>query len=89
MVLRPIPDSRDLFSGAVYNRGAMVLHALRGEVGDEAFFRTLREYVSRHAGGNVTTEDFIAVAEEVTGKDLGSLFDAWLYDEATPSPPEG
>ena len=39
-------------------------------------------------GGNVTTEDFIAVAEEVAGKDLGSLFDSWLYDETTPAPPE-
>ena len=82
------PDPGNLFTGAVYDRGAMVLHALRGEVGDDLFFRTLREYVSRHAGGNVTTEDFIAVAEEVAGKDLGSLFDSWLYDETTPDPPE-
>ena len=82
------PDSRNLFSGAVYDGGAMALHALRGEVGDDMFFRTLREYVSRYAGGNVTTEDFIAVAEEVAGKDLGSLFDSWLYDETTPAPPE-
>ena len=80
-------DSDTLFSGAVYVRGAMALHALRGEVGDEVFFRTLREYVSRYAGGNVTTEDFIAVAEEIAGKDLGSLFDSWLYDETTPDPP--
>ncbi len=82
------PDSRDLFSGTVYVRGAMALHALRGEVGDEAFFETLREYVSRYAGGNVTTEDFIGVAEEIAGKDLGSLFDSWLYAETTPASPE-
>ena len=81
------PDTGSLFSGAVYDRGAMVLHALRGEVGDEAFFRTLREYVDSYAGGNVTTEDFIAVAEEIAGRDLDSLFDPWLYDETTPPPP--
>ena len=33
----------------------MALHALRGEIGHEAFFKMLREYVYRHAGGNVTT----------------------------------
>ncbi len=81
------PDPGNLFTGAIYDRGAMVLHALRQEVGDEAFFGTLREYVSRHAGGNVATEDFIAVAEEVAVRDLDDLFDAWLYDETTPPPP--
>ncbi len=81
------PSPSAPFSGAVYERGAMALHALRGEVGDEAFFRTLREYVSRHAGGNVTTADFVAVAEEVAEKDLDGLFDSWLFDETTPPPP--
>ena len=69
------PSPLNPFSGSVYGRGAMTLHALRGEIGDEAFFRTLREYVARHAGGNVTTEDFVAVAEEIAGRDLDSLFD--------------
>ena len=81
----PGPDT--LFSGAVYERGAMALHALRGEIGEEAFFKTLREYVSRHAGGNVTTADFVAVAEEIAGRDLEALFDSWLFDETTPRPP--
>ena len=66
----------------------MALHALRGEIGDKAFFKTLREYVSRHARGNVTTEDLVAVAEEVAGRDLDGLFDSWLFGETTPVPPE-
>ena len=65
----------------------MALHALRGEIGDEAFFKTLREYVSRHAGGNVTTKDLVAVAEEIAGRDLDGLFDSWLFSETTPLPP--
>ena len=81
------PDPGAPFSGGVYERGAMALHALRGEIGDEAFFKTLREYVSRHAGGNVTTEDFVAVAEEIAGRDLDGLFDSWLFSETTPLPP--
>ena len=81
------PDPGSLFSGGVYERGAMALHALRGEIGDEAFFKMLREYVSRHAGGNVTTEDLVAVAEEIAGRDLDGLFDSWLFGETTPPPP--
>ena len=81
------PDPGAPSSGGVYERGAMALHALRGEIGDEAFFKTLREYVSRHAGGNVTTEDLVAVAEEIAGRDLDGLFDSWLFSETTPLPP--
>ena len=43
----------------------MTLHALRAEIGDDAFFRTLHEYVSRHAGGDVSTTDFVEVAENI------------------------
>ena len=93
MVWRPVygppanPDPDSLFSGSVYARGAMALHALRGEIGDEAFFKTLREYVSRHAGGNVTTEYFVVVAEEMAGRELDDLLDSWLFGETTPLPP--
>ncbi len=82
------PDPSKLFAFTIYVRGALVLHALRGEIGDEAFFQVLREYVARHAGGNVTTADFVAVAEEIAERDLGTLFDAWLYAEKIPPPPD-
>lgn len=82
------PHASDPFAATVYIRGAMTLAALRFEIGDAAFFKVLREYVERHGGGNVSTADFVAVAEEIAGKDLGELFDAWLYAENTPAPPE-
>ena len=82
------PDPHNPSAFTVYVRGAMALHALRSEIGDEAFFRVLREYVARHAGGNVTTADFVAVAEEIAQRDLDALFDAWLYAERTPPPPD-
>lgn len=82
------PDPADPFALTVYWRGAMALHALREEIGDDAFFQVLREYVARHAGGNVTTADFVAVAEEIAERDLDDLFDAWLYAERTPPPPD-
>lgn len=79
------PSADALFNGGVYLRGAWTLHALRLEVGDEAFFDILQTYYSAYQNGNATTEDFIAVAEDVSGQDLGDFFDGWLYAEETPS----
>jgi aminopeptidase N len=47
----------------------------------------LRTYAARFAGRNVTTADFVAVANEVAKRDLHDLFDAWLYREALPALP--
>ncbi|RPI23132.1 MAG: M1 family peptidase [Actinobacteria bacterium] len=83
----PLPTA--LFGGEVYRVGAMTLHALRLTVGDDAFFDILRTYLDRHAGRTAVTEDFIAVAEEVSGRDLTDLFDAWLFQIAVPEFPDG
>ena len=81
------PASNDLFNGGVYLRGGLTLHALRLEVGDDAFFEIVRTYYDRYKFGNAVTEDFIAVAEEISGKDLDDFFNAWLYDEELPDLP--
>ena len=81
------PGPPNLFVGAVYSRGAMTLHALRLTVGDRAFFRILRSWARIHRDGNVTTEQFIAHAERVSGRDLGALFTAWLYTPSKPAQP--
>jgi hypothetical protein len=78
------PGAANIFSFAVYNRGAMALHQLRLAVGDTAFFRILREWSARNSAGNATTSQFTALAEQVSGMDLDALFTAWLY---TPSKP--
>ncbi len=72
----PGPD--DLFSRGVYDRGALVLHALRRTIGDEAFFDTLRAWHAEYQYSSATTEDFVALAEEVSGMELSARFDAWL-----------
>jgi aminopeptidase N len=81
------PGPELMFDDRVYKRGALTLHALRQTVGDEAFFVLLREWVARHAGGSVTTEDFEALAAELTGADLGGLFRAWLHERPLPRLP--
>jgi aminopeptidase N len=75
------PSADELFNPGVYSWGALSLHALRLEVGDEVFFQILKSYQEKHKGGNATTADFIAVAEEVSGKELSAFFDSWLYSE--------
>jgi len=78
------PPATDLFNGGVYQRGALTLAALRDEVGDDAFFEILRTYAARFADGNATTADFVGIAEEISGKDLGAFFDMWLHDPSLP-----
>jgi aminopeptidase N len=81
------PPADDLFNGGVYVWGGLTLHALRLEVGDEAFFKTLKTYYARYENGNATTDDFIAVAEKVSGKELNEFFNMWLYSEKIPPIP--
>ena len=71
----------------MYRVGALTLHALRLSVGDDAFFTILRTYADRFRDGAATTDDFIAVAEELTGMDLQDLFDDWLRGGAVPEFP--
>ena len=78
----PGPDA--LFDGAVYQRGAMTLHALRLAVGDDAFFRILRKWAASKRGGNGTTAEFIELAERISGQDLDALFTTWLFTPAKP-----
>ena len=79
-----IPPPDDLFNASVYRWGGLTLHALRLEIGDDAFFTTLRTYVARYGGSTARTEDFIAVAEEIAGRPVDDVFDAWLYGETIP-----
>ena len=78
----------DMFSMAVYERGAWVLHALRLEIGDDLFRQVLRTYYDRFKGSNATTADFIAVASEVSGRDLTDFLSGWIYSAEMPAIPE-
>jgi aminopeptidase N len=82
------PGVAELFGAAVYWRGGLTLLALRREVGDDTMKAILTTYHDRHRYGNATTADFIAVAEEVSGRDLDALFTAWLEDADLPAFPE-
>lgn len=83
------PGPELMFDDRVYKRGALTLHALRLRVGDTAFFDLLRGWVAGHAGGSVTTGDFLAFATERTGEDVVALLQPWLYERELPAFPQG
>ncbi len=70
------PTLDDMFGFNRYDGGAVVAHALRATMGDDAFFELLTRWVDDHVGTSQTTETFIALATEVHGADLTAFFDA-------------
>jgi aminopeptidase N len=74
-----------MFGYLRYDGGAVVVHALRRELGDERFFAVMAGWVETNDGSSATTEDFVAHAEEVAGRDLDAFFDEWLFAEALPA----
>ncbi|OKI68982.1 M1 family metallopeptidase [Micromonospora sp. CB01531] len=81
------PGRAAMFGDAVYQRGALAVHALRRAVGDETFFRMLRGWLAERRNGTATTADFIGYAERIAGRSLRPLFDAWLVGAGAPALP--
>ncbi len=77
----------------VYYKGALMLHTLRGLIGDDAFFRATREILygtDAPRPGNfkpryASTADYIALVNRITGKDYGWFFDVYLRSVKLPA----
>ncbi|MEV6424379.1 M1 family metallopeptidase [Streptomyces sp. NPDC051662] len=76
-----------LFRPVMYDGSALVLYALRHEIGEAAFARLERDWVRIHRDGTATTTDFIELASSTAGRDLSAFFKAWLYRQKTPPMP--
>ncbi|MCX5340367.1 M1 family metallopeptidase [Streptomyces atratus] len=84
----PAPGQKlSLFRPVVYDGSALVLYALRQEIGESAFDRLERSWVKKHRDSNAATADFVRLASQTAGRDLTSFFDGWLYGEKTPPMP--
>ncbi|MEU9098788.1 M1 family metallopeptidase [Streptomyces sp. NPDC048361] len=79
------PQRDTMFSDAVYDRGAMMLQALRERIGDQAFFKLLPAWTKAHRYHNADTADFVKLAEKVSGQSLDDLFQKWVYDTGKPA----
>ncbi len=78
------PEAGEMFGTASYDKGAWVLHMLREQIGDDAFFALLRRYVETFRDRPATTVDFWRLAEEVSGQDLAWFFEQWLMQGGIP-----
>jgi aminopeptidase N len=80
-------DTEDLFkllNANNYQKAAWVLHMLRLKLGDEIFFRGVRDYYERHQNSIANTENLRAALERASGKDLREFFARWIYDSGHP-----
>jgi len=73
-----------ILRAVVYDKGAWVLHMLRGLVGDEAFFAGSRAFLDRHRYAKAGTDDLRAALESASGRDLRPYFERWIYDTGLP-----
>ncbi len=80
------PGPARMFDERVYKRGALVLHALRDQIGDERFFTLLHAWTAQHRHATVTTAQFVDLAGRHAATDLSAFFTAWLHRPALPEP---
>jgi aminopeptidase N len=88
LYVRNISSADSIFDYArTYAKGAVVLHMLRGVLGDSTFFRSIRAYTASPtvAYGTAATEDFQAIVEQTAGQKLDYFFRQWIYGEGFPA----
>ncbi|MBS1852585.1 MAG: peptidase M1 [Acidobacteria bacterium] len=79
---------QDLFSpefqSLVTDKGAMILHMLRGVLGEEKYLKTMREFATQYAGKSASTDEFQAIAEKNYGDQLRWFFSQWFDSTGAP-----
>jgi aminopeptidase N len=83
MVRRDFDDSSE-FDGNAYGKGALVLGMLRHQLGDDAFYASLKHYLEQNRGKNVVTADLAKAIEEATHTNVDQFFDQWVYGAGAP-----
>jgi aminopeptidase N len=79
-----ITDLMKLLSVNAYQKGGWVLHMLRREVGDQNFWKGIRQYYATYRNSNALTSDFERIMEEASGTDLSWFFRQWIYRSGHP-----
>jgi len=76
-------EINNFYTATVYEKGAEVIGMLKRLVGEDGYRRALDLYFDRHDGDAATIEDWLAVFEDATGRDL-SQFKRWYTQAGTP-----
>lgn len=63
----------------------MTVQALRHRLGEQHFWQVLRGWVALNRNATATTEDLMTLAEQISGEDLDSFWQAWLFTPARPA----
>ncbi|MEO7265880.1 MAG: M1 family metallopeptidase [Ferruginibacter sp.] len=77
-------NKEDVFDAVSYNKGGRILHMLRNYVGDEAFFKSLQNYLTTNKFKSAEPAQLRLAFEEVTGKDLHWFWNQWYYGSGHP-----
>lgn len=75
----------EMFDGHSYAKGSRILHMLRTLMGDEAFFTSLKLYLTRYAHQSAEMHQLRMCFEETTGQDWNWFFDQWAYASGHPN----
>lgn len=79
-----VSDINTVLNTNSYQKGSWVLHMLRHEMGDAAFWKGYRAYYQKYQGSNALTSDLQKVMEEAAGKPLGTFFKQWVFQAGQP-----
>ena len=77
-------NKEDMFDGVSYSKGGRILHMLRKEVGDEAFFKSLQLYLTQNKFKSAEIHHLRLAFEEITGRDLNWFFNQWFLKAGHP-----
>lgn len=72
------------FQSLVTDKGGMIFHMLRWEIGDAAFDHTMKALAQQYAGKSISTNQFRALTEQNSGEKLGAFFTQWLDGTGAP-----
>jgi aminopeptidase N len=77
-------DDSSEFDGNAYGKGGLVLYMLRHQLGEDAFYRSLKHYLEANRGKNVVTADLAKAIEEATHVNVDQFFSQWIYGAGAP-----
>jgi len=77
-------NREDMFDGVSYSKGARILHQLRKQIGDDAFFKSLQLYLNQNKFKSAEIHNLRLAFEETTGLDLNWYFNQWFLNAGHP-----
>ncbi|MHC1708458.1 MAG: M1 family aminopeptidase [Bacteroidales bacterium] len=81
--LTPIPANLT-YGSTVYDKGAMVVHSLRGYLGSGLFFNTVKQYLDSFAFQSINSQELRDFFTAHSGVNLNDFFDTWVFNPGFP-----